>query len=425
MSFFSLWFLPTLVSVLVESQRVIRDCGSDQCVNIKECPKWRSRIAEVGSVISGLTVNQRNEFSKSICGFQAKEPLVCCVSQDVNILSFNNRQPQSRLPLKEADEEPCGVIVETAERVANGENSAGPGAWPWIARLIYEGNSIQPKATFCSGSLVTQRHVLTAGHCARTEGLGEPVEVVLGELDLTNEYDCLVTEDNCGGNGTEGRQCYEDVYCADSAKRYKVKEITISPNFNSEGGIHPRTFVINDIAVIELTEHVLFTGFIQPICLPSPGEKDNSGTRMALAGWGNIAEGRRPVVSAAILQELDKLIEIPLEDSEAEDGFGCKTLLDLDLRDNQMCLSREEGSKGNSCRGDSGGPVARLRRTNRGRWELAGIISFGFGHCGSRSPLVATRMEDQSILDWVKEVIGRKELPSNRTKGIPHEDLVW
>merc|ERR1711971_50519 len=395
------------VPALVQSQR---RCGSlEQCIAVKECPEWSSFIRE------GLTVSQKKKFSNAICGFEASEPKVCCKPQDVSIPSV------SKPVVLEADEYVCGVKYETADRVADGEDSPGPGAWPWMARLIYKENSNRPTATFCGGALVTRRHVVTAAHCARTEGLGDPVEVVLGEHDLRNEYDCLVTADHCGGNGTEGRQCYEKVECADRAQIYKVKEVTFAPGYDSEGGgARPRTFAINDVALIKLTEDVLLTSFIQPICLPTPG--DNQGSRMALAGWGNIAEGPKPIVSAAILQELNQLKEIPLRDSDTEDGFGCKTLLDLNLKNSQMCISREEEMKGNSCRGDSGGPVSR-RRGNAGYWELAGVISFGFGHCGSRSPLVVTRIQDPSILDWIKEIAG-EELPSGRTS-IPHEDLVW
>ena len=177
-------------------------------------------------------------------------------------------------PVEEADDEDsCGVIYATAVRVAGGEDSPGPGAWPWMARLIYKENSIRPSATFCGGALVTRRHVVTAAHCIRTEGLGEPVEVVLGEVDLANEYDCLVTEDNCGGNGTEGEQCYEKVNCADPVKIYKVKEVTVAPYYDSEGGgFKPRAFAVNDVAVIELIGDVLLSSFIQPICLPTPGD---------------------------------------------------------------------------------------------------------------------------------------------------------
>ena len=86
-----------------------------------------------------------------------------------------------------------------------------------------------------------------------------------------------------------------------------------------------------------------------------------------------------------------------------------------------MCVTREK-KRGNSCRGDSGGPVVRLRGKARGRWELAGVISFGFGHCGSTSPLVVTRIQDRKIVTWIETVIG--ELPDSQTN-VANEGLVW
>jgi len=428
MRFVAPFFLPILLFVLAlvaRSQGLARDCGSseEECMGVKECPEWSTRIEE------GLTVSQRKRLSKAICGFQGSEPKVCCKSADISIRSVGKPDflDESEEEFEESSSEDysCGEIFATAVRVADGEDSPGPGAWPWMARLIYEENKIRPTATFCGGALVTRRHVVTAAHCARTDGLGEPVRVVLGELDLTNEYDCLVTEDECGGNGTEGQECYERVDCADPAKTYKVEEVTLSPDYDSEGGgFNPRTFAVNDVAVIKLVEDVLLSTFIQPICLPTPGNDD--GARMSLAGWGNIAKGPKPVVSAATLQVLDRLIEIPLKDNDAEDGFGCKTLLDISLKDHQMCISREDHIKGNSCRGDSGGPVSRLRKKvgkDEERWQLAGVISFGFGNCGSRSPLVVTRIQDPSILDWIKEVVG-EALPKSKTN-IVDEGLVW
>ena len=407
-------FFPILIFVLLlgQSQALRRECAKfEECTDISKCPEWSSKV------LSSLTVRQRNKLAQSICGFNEGKPMVCCSLKELDIRSvLSGSAPVS--------EDGCGFIFATADRVASGNDAPHPGAWPWMARLIYKENLIRPKATFCGGALITRRHVVTAAHCAETSGLGEPVEVVLGELDLRNEYDCLITEDDCGGNGTEGLQCYNEVFCADRAKKYKVKRTTLNPDYNSEGGgTGPRTFAINDVAIIELVEDVNLTNLIQPICLPDPDERDTSPARMALAGWGNTAEDPKLVVSAEILQQLNGLIEIPLKDSDAKDGFGCKTLLDLDLLSSQMCVTREK-ERGNSCRGDSGGPVARLRGNARGGWELAGVISFGFGHCGSTSPLVVTRIQDQKIVTWIKMVIGGLELPNSQAN-VANEGLVW
>lgn len=54
----------------------------------------------------------------------------------------------------------CGArtLFEDAERIVGGDN-AQPNAWPWIVVLFNGGRQ------FCGGSLIDDRHVLTAAHC--------------------------------------------------------------------------------------------------------------------------------------------------------------------------------------------------------------------------------------------------------------------
>ena len=93
--------------------------------------------------------------------------------------------------------------------------SADMGSVPWQASLAVSGSNI-----FCGGSLVTDRHVLTAAHCLAG------VETDLWNMiDLIfNEYN---TEDNIRG-----------------AKR-KIKDVIIHPEFNENT-------LQNDIAIIIL-----------------------------------------------------------------------------------------------------------------------------------------------------------------------------
>ena len=78
-----------------------------------------------------------------------------------------------------------------------------------------------------------------------------------------------------------------------------------------------------------------------------------------------------------------------------------------------MCVWKP-GSRSNGCQGDSGGPVAELIRErvyDKGSWNLAGVVSFGVtSACASNTPLVLTRVSEPSILNWIKETVG-KDLP--------------
>merc|ERR1712032_133637 len=157
------------------------------------------------------------------------------------------RTPQ-RLPQHD-----CGVPGDFQDtRVANGIPVPSPGAWPWMARLLYSANEESPSKTFCGGALVSSRHIITAAHCIKDEKIGKPIAVVLGDVDVTTEYDCMDTSDSCGAKGAQGLECYNKGWCAEPAVKYNVKRITVAPKYNRTGG---RTefggrFPINDIAVI-------------------------------------------------------------------------------------------------------------------------------------------------------------------------------
>ena len=131
------------------------------------------------------------------------------------------------------------------------------------------------------------------------------------QVDITTQYDCLVTADQCGANGTLGEACYNDVECAEPAVKFLVKRMTVAPNFE-EKGKRPWLWTVNDIALIELEEDVRFTNFIRPVCLPHELAPKPFEYRMVLKGWGNEIPGLNRPSSSTVLQELSDLVETPL-----------------------------------------------------------------------------------------------------------------
>jgi len=399
-----------------------RECDhvAESCVLKESCQDWCD-LLQAGGISSQET---RRMFNDNLCGFRGGEAAICCKKEKVTRqVSCEKPSSSGTKPLQAPPRTParlpqheCGVPGDFQDtRVANGVPVPSPGAWPWMARLIYSANEESPSKTFCGGALVSSRHIITAAHCIKDEKIGKPIAVVLGDVDVTTEYDCMDTSDSCGANGAQGLECYNKGWCAKPAMKYNVKRITVAPKYNKTGG---RTefggrFPINDIAVIELEEDVTFTNQIRPACLPTSEKAfDYPSSPMVLKGWGNEVAGLGAPKSSTVLQMLPKLRETPLEDTKDLDG--CKSQLGLPLLDSQMCIGNSENSEENSnaCQGDSGGPVSQLHRESKGEaghWQLVGVISFGSGRCGSKTPLVVTRVGEPATLAWIKETIGEKD----------------
>ena len=91
----------------------------------------------------------------------------------------------------------------------------------------------------------------------------------MGEYNTETEQDCIRNEK------------YLD--CADPAIDVDFEEIIVHPNYRS-GSKNKH----HDIALIRLTEAVLFSTYIKPICLPQGKLKSGLtvGYRLTASGWG-------------------------------------------------------------------------------------------------------------------------------------------
>uniref|UniRef100_A0A8C0BVI6 Peptidase S1 domain-containing protein n=1 Tax=Buteo japonicus TaxID=224669 RepID=A0A8C0BVI6_9AVES len=149
-----------------------------------------------------------------------------------------------------------------------------------------------------------------------------------------------------------------------------------------------------DVAILELARPLVFSKYIQPVCLPLAVQKFPVGKKCIISGWGNLQEGN--VTKPEILQKASVGII---------DQKTCNFLYNFSLTDRMICAGFLEG-KIDSCQGDSGGPLAC--EMTPGVFYLAGIVSWGIGCAQPTKPGVYSRIT--KLKDWILDTIS--QLPS-------------
>ncbi|XP_052759016.1 proclotting enzyme-like isoform X2 [Galleria mellonella] len=266
-------------------------------------------------------------------------------------------KPPTRPPTKPqpAHDGSCGVkngaqtYLQDEERIVGGHN-ADLNEWPWIVALFNSGRQ------FCGGSLIDDRHVLSAAHCVAHMTSWDVARLTarLGDYNIHSNAETRHIE-------------------------RKIKRVVRHRGFDM------RT-LYNDVAVLTLDQTVPFTKNIHPVCLPSGG-KAYSGLIATVIGWGSLREsGPQP----SILQE----VSIPIwGNPECRQKYGAAA--PGGIVDHMLCAGK---ASMDSCSGDSGGP---LMVNEGGRWTQVGIVSWGIGCGKGQYPGVYTRIT--AFLPWIQK----------------------
>lgn len=225
--------------------------------------------------------------------------------------------------------------------------TAVPGQFPHQVLLFIT----CPKGRYmCGGTLLNNRWVLTAAHCARG---ASNIQVHVGAT------------------------LYDDVNEKDRQIHSTVLRIIVHSAYLSD-------VAANDLALVELTHPVQFGPTVHPAVLPDLDLVVQRNEEVLVSGWGKISNGashsqrlqfaRLTVVSNAI----------------------CRPLYNpFVVRDSTICA---HGLKRESvCNGDSGGPMV-LARDGR---TLVGVTSFGHVRgCHTGMPSGFARVT--SFLPWIR-----------------------
>ncbi|XP_067004097.1 venom protease [Anabrus simplex] len=255
----------------------------------------------------------------------------------------------------------CGVSTGKlapslgAQRRIVGGDEAGFGSFPWQAY-------IRIGSSRCGGSLVSRRHVVTAGHCV-ARATARQVHVTLGDYVINSDVEPL------------------------PAYTFGVREIRVHPLFR----FTPQADRY-DVAVLRLDRPASFMPHIAPICLPTRGE-DFLGRTGWAAGWGALQAGSR--LRPKTLQAVD----VPVIDNRLCERWHKSNGINVVIYEEMMCAGYRGGGK-DSCQGDSGGP---LMMEKSGRWYLIGIVSAGYSCAQRGQPGIYHRVAH--TVDWISYIV--------------------
>ncbi|RWS21958.1 chymotrypsin-2-like protein [Leptotrombidium deliense] len=226
----------------------------------------------------------------------------------------------------------------------------------------------------CGGSVITNRCVVTAGHCVFICGQGQVQRVPYVEVTF-GDYDLRMSDGEYGMTSSDIRPHQSYRPCTSTFK--------------------------NDIALIcfqsEIPMRMTPNGYgsIGTICPP----ESDSFTTATTSGWGQTTQGFQgppsPILKVAEVNYLD------VETCRYQlwlNGGGLDWNIDPNL---QICVSQGNGGRDGACHGDSGGP---LFLTDTGRAVLIGIVSYGPQNCPANNPAVYTRVS--AYRTWINQMMG-------------------
>lgn len=263
-------------------------------------------------------------------------------------------------------------------RIVGGEPSAD-GAYPWMVSLrIFEdtGNTISLSGPLCGGSLIDQKHVLTAAHCL---------------LDDNNEprHSAAQLAVAHGTNTTTGLSAENVAFVADWTAHPDYQKAAVADI---------------DLAIVELAEPI----DAQPLTLMDLELEDvavQHNQWVKAIGFGATEPG-----FLELPEELRE-VRLPLvgrsQCSQAYSGITWPDGTPAAITNNMVCAGYSDDTiEKSTCSGDSGGPV--VSQLAPGLFRLTGVTSFGV--CGTPGvPSVSARVANR--MPWIESITGPLEQP--------------
>ena len=138
-----------------------------------------------------------------------------------------------------------------ATRIVGGQE-AEVNEYPWQVGLV----SATGRVPGCGGSIISNRHILTAAHCTAGRTTSS-LRVLLGEHDTTDSVADIRT----------------------------ISAITDHPDYNRGNNY------AYDFSILTLSSPITFSRTMAPVCLPEDDSDLYTGQLATVTGWGTTSSG--------------------------------------------------------------------------------------------------------------------------------------
>ncbi|XP_050085151.1 serine protease gd-like [Anopheles aquasalis] len=244
-------------------------------------------------------------------------------------------QPQPQSPSATNSDIVCGTVAPLGNRLSINGMRSSRGQFPWAAPIFNIAGVPKPQY-ICGSSIISTTHLITAAHCMffpdGTERQPSQLTVVPGMFNIDNFLDNDNQDRDVSKIHTHEEYVHEDLLVTDS-----------------------------DIAVLVLSQAIIYNDVVRPICLWSGSDNLDQvvGSKGFVSGWGITESGdaKYPSYVTAVIK----------------DRRECSRQLGRLFSANSRTFCGD-GEGAVPCNGDSGSGLA----IKRGRQHfLRGVVSVG------------------------------------------------